>query len=242
MGRAKRCLIGQRFGRLVVEYETNPIAPKGGKPRVAWMCKCDCGNSAIVRSIDLLQGSTKSCGCLRKETSVAVNKKYNTYDLTGSFGIGYTLKSEQFFFDKEDYEIIKNYCWRLRKDGYLDAKSLDKTNKRILMHNLIMKSKYVDHVNGKGNDNRKSNLRKAAELYHFNTYNQMNKKIQSNNTSGHTGVVFAKDKSKWVAQIGVGCKRIYLGAFDYIDDAIKARKAAEEKYFGDWAYRKCQGG
>lgn len=36
---------------------------------------------------------------------------------------------------------------------------------------------------------------------------------------------------KWVAEIGVNRKKIHLGTFETFDDAIKARKEAEEKYF-----------
>jgi len=33
------------------------------------LCKCDCGNEKSVRLDDLLSGMTKSCGCLRRETT-----------------------------------------------------------------------------------------------------------------------------------------------------------------------------
>ena len=42
-------------------------------------------------------------------------KKYNTYDLSGEYGIGYTTKGEKFLFDLEDYEKIKDYCWCVDK-------------------------------------------------------------------------------------------------------------------------------
>lgn len=51
------------------------------------------------------------------------------------------------------------------------------------------------------------------------------------NTSGVTGVTFDKSRSKWMATIGLQGKRIFLGRFDKKEDAIKARKVAEEKYF-----------
>jgi len=36
---------------------------------VMWCCKCDCGNEPIVSSNDLIREHTRSCGCLRKETT-----------------------------------------------------------------------------------------------------------------------------------------------------------------------------
>lgn len=54
-------LKGQRFGRLVVIKRDGTI-----NRRATWRCKCDCGRRTVVRSIDLLSGNTKSCGCLGK--------------------------------------------------------------------------------------------------------------------------------------------------------------------------------
>lgn len=41
---------------------------------------------------------------------------------------------------------------------------------------------------------------------------------------------------KWIAQIGYKGKKIYLGSFLKFDDAVKVRKEAEEKYFGEYSY------
>lgn len=55
-------LLGARFGRLTV------IERSGSKGRfAAWLCQCDCGETARVRSVELTQGNTKSCGCLVEE-------------------------------------------------------------------------------------------------------------------------------------------------------------------------------
>ena len=66
--------------------------------------------------------------------------------------------------------------------------------------------------------------------------NAMNKVIVSNNTSGVTGVVWVKDMQQWRAEIKINTKTIYLGFFNNKDDAIAARKSAEEKYFGEYSY------
>ena len=41
--------------------------------------------------------------------------KLNKYDLTNNYGIGYTSKGDEFYFDMDDYERIKNFTWF--KDG-----------------------------------------------------------------------------------------------------------------------------
>lgn len=61
--KARRDLRGMRFGRLVVLSETDRRAQGG---TVVWRCQCDCGRTAEVSSRQLLNGYTKSCGCLSR--------------------------------------------------------------------------------------------------------------------------------------------------------------------------------
>lgn len=61
-----------------------------------------------------------------------------------------------------------------------------------------------------------------------------NKKIQTNNTSGHTGISFHKLKGQWYARISFKGKTYNLGYFDKIEDAIQARKEAEGKKFDEF--------
>ena len=64
-------------------------------------------------------------------------------------------------------------------------------------------------------------------------------KLQANNTSGHLGVTWDKKNGKWRAQIQVGGTNTHLGRFTNLDDAVAARKAAEQKYhpYRDPEYR-----
>ncbi len=55
---------GERFGRLVV---VSPAASKASGTR--WLCRCDCGAEIAVFTNALRNGHTRSCGCLRKESS-----------------------------------------------------------------------------------------------------------------------------------------------------------------------------
>ena len=66
MGKLKN-LTGQRFGKLTVIERADDKVTSSGKNYVQWKCKCDCGNIKIVYSSNLLNGTTQSCGCLRKD-------------------------------------------------------------------------------------------------------------------------------------------------------------------------------
>ena len=211
--------------------------------KVKWFCKCDCGNEKIISSSHLLgdnksHKSVKSCGCLLKEVGKR-QIKHNSYDLSGQYGIGYTENNEEFYFDLEDYDKIKNYFWKI-ENGYVIAYDRGSQHKKILMHNLILNHKGVDHIGGSmtKHDNRKQNLRIPPDDYSFETYNKMNQKISSNNKSGHTGVYLYNNK--WRAQIGIDKKIIYLGQFSDYESAVNAREKAEEKYYGEYSYNNSQ--
>ena len=95
----------------------------------------------------------------------------------------------------------------------------------------------IDHIHGKESkyDNRKSNLRVVTH-----SQNGMNRDLQSNNTSGVVGVSWFAKTNQWRAHIMVNRKFIHLGLFDKFEDAVKARKQAEEKYFGEFSYDNSQ--
>ena len=226
-------LVGQRFGRLtVVEKMPSPKNRHGPY----WKCGCDCGNEIVTRQYSLKCGETKSCGCLHKDICKNLGislKKHNIYDLTGEFGKGYTSKGEEFWFDKEDYDKIKDYCWYYNKNGYVIANVKPKS---IFLHRLVLGIPFkekgvdqdVDHIirplkGGLVFDNRKQNLRICTR-----SENCMNVK--------HKGIGKTK-YGKWSAQIKVNKKTIYLGVFETEELAIKARRDAEQIYYKDFAYK-----
>lgn len=83
----------------------------------------------------------------------------------------------------------------------------------------------IDHIDGNQLNNRIDNLRDTTVMQ-----NSWNCALSARNTSGYTGVRLSSSKKKWTAQIRVGDKCIYLGTYERIDDAVAARKAADEKY------------
>lgn len=227
-------LTGQKFGRLTVIKRAENHRSPNGQTRAQWLCMCDCGNPnpVIVTTSNLKRNNTMSCGCYQKERTSQTNKKYNTYDLSGEYGVGYLSNSnKQFYFDKCDYDKIKEYCW-LSSGEYIIARN---GNRNISLSRLIMgvinagNDILVDYKNHNTYDNRKCNLRIVDTQK-----NAMNKRLLNSNVSGVAGVRF--ENNKWVAYIKVNYKKIWLGSFDAFEDAVNARKAAEEKYFGEYSY------
>ena len=86
----------------------------------------------------------------------------------------------------------------------------------------------IDHINRNRSDNRITNLRDVSTKQ-----NLQNAGKYSHNTSGHPGVCWHKQHSKWVASIMHNQKSIHLGYFTDIEEALSARKAAEKLYWAD---------
>jgi hypothetical protein len=78
----------------------------------------------------------------------------------------------------------------------------------------------VDHINGDRSDNRIANLR-VVDAHG----NARNAKLRSDNSTGVSGV-YKNAHGSWVAQIGSGPNRKYLGSFGSIRQASIARKTA----------------
>lgn len=227
-------MMGMTFNRLTVIGK----APNDKRNHARWLCECSCGSKkpVITYGGNLRKGITKSCGCWVKEVVSAIgksNKRYNKYDLTGEYGIGYTFRDKPFYFDLEDYNRIKDYCWGYSGiDGYITTSV---NNKGICMHRLIMNcpsDMEVDHIYHVHHDNRKSQLRIVTS-----TQNMINKDLQSNNTSGVRGVSWNKNRQTWRAGLTYKLKTISK-SFKFKKDAIAFRKMLEIKYFGEYTFKK----
>lgn len=131
---------GERYGKLVAinQVESN------GNGEIQWLCKCDCGNTHVARQYQLLNGKTKSCGCLRHEIgkqrglsnkahglsytriyriwrgmmSRCYNTSSNRYSNYGAKGIEVC---------SEWHDLTNFYRWAI-SSGYSDELSLDRKN------------------------------------------------------------------------------------------------------------------
>jgi len=83
----------------------------------------------------------------------------------------------------------------------------------------------IDHINGIRHDNRWSNLRICNK-----SENGQNRKKSSNNTSGHPGVYWMAGRARWRVIITSKNKRMLVGDFQTIEEAVEARKKAKTEY------------
>ncbi len=131
-------LIGQKFDRLTVISE----APRHSG-LIAWLCRCDCGNTIIATTKGLRKGHTKSCGCLRasRAAQLAQQKRTHGEKRTRLYRIWSSMKSRCLYPRnigfaryggrgiavcdewKNSFETFRDWA---RANGYADGLTLDR--------------------------------------------------------------------------------------------------------------------
>ena len=88
-------------------------------------------------------------------------------------------------------------------------------------------TKHIDHINHNELDNRLGNLREVSQAE-----NNLNNSKRRDNKTGVTGVWYntANKYKRYMAELHINKKRVYLKAFLTIDEATKARKKQEKIY------------
>lgn len=200
-------LTNQQFGHLTAIKDTG----KRYKGCSIWLCQCDCGNTCEVTSNHLNTGHTTSCG----------GGDHRRDDLTGQrFGRLVVLE----YVERRGCHSM----WKCQCD----------------CGNTIITSAHslkLGRTKSCGCLNTEVRSKTAKDRFGFVDGTSLcgissNRKLNKNNRSGVRGVTFDKKRNKWVAQITFQRKNHSLGRYDTKEEAIEARKAGEEKYYG--SYRK----
>ncbi len=59
-------IVGQRFGKLLVQAEAPTLRTPGGYRKRVFSCLCDCGRTVVVHMGNLRSGTSRSCGCVKR--------------------------------------------------------------------------------------------------------------------------------------------------------------------------------
>lgn len=150
------------------------------------------------------------------------------------------IAGREVLYDAEDADIVESAGWLLCRSGeifYVRRRAYSPQGAQIgyeHLHRMIAncpEGYFVDHINGNGLDNRRSNLRICTHAE-----NMRNRRIHRNNKSGYKGVYFDPSRGgRWRAQIRAKGKKHCLGSFDSPESAYKAYLAASKALHGSFA-------
>lgn len=160
--------------------------------------------------------------------SGGINKRSDqNYAIEGDVAYIFTVDTRgnrkgAFKIDAEDVDVVIKYKWAYN-DNYRYVKSNNCPEKRL--HRYLTgakKGEVVDHINRDPTDNRKSNLRVCSQ-----STNCINRRIQTNNTTGYRGVVARR--GKFYSVVKRNRKTYYVGgSYKTAEEANEARIAYME--------------
>lgn len=187
---------------LGIQFTTNKKTYK----RRYGLFKCFCGNEFRCKITDVKSKNTKSCGCLK-------NNNQTTHG----------LRSHRLY---RTWDGMMQRCFNQKRLNYKNygAKGISVCDRWLDVSNFIedmyptfQEGLSIDRIDTKGNY-EPNNCRWATKI--LQSRNTV--KIRITNTSGYKGVTSIKRTNKFVSQIGVNSKKIYLG---YFNTALKAAEA-----------------
>ncbi len=197
----QRDISGERFGKLTALRPTSKRSRNGS---TMWLCRCDCGNKLQVDLGQLMAGSRKSCGCLgHPQRKDFIGKRFGRLFVTAYEG-----------------KWAGMHRWRC---------ICDCGNETVVGQTLLQtgKTKSCGCLQAMvGRENLE--LREGTSVTRLRAIK--NGCLIRTNTSGYNGVYFNKKSGRWIAQITFQGTTRYLGSFDLLVDAVKARQRGEEIY------------
>lgn len=136
--------------------------------------------------------------------------------------------SGYFLIDLEDFGFVRNYTWsRLDngREGYVYRRVMcDNKMSSVYLHRELMgltdEELTVDHIDGDGLNNRKSNLRIVTQ--------QGNNRNRRGNPKNY---YYNKKDGKWAVNLSINNKTVYFGSYETEEEAEDEAKRVREKYY-----------
>jgi hypothetical protein len=148
-----------------------------------------------------------------------------------TIGIKHKLYGEYVtcLFDLSDYELIKQYTFRICSHGYVQCRKKRTKDKFLMVHNVLMnppEGKEVDHIKGNRQDNRRSQMRNCTHQQNTQNRHGINK---------CPGIYLDKRLQRYYAQVKINGKNKQIGMFKEYSEAVNARNQAVKQHYGEYA-------
>jgi hypothetical protein len=142
-------------------------------------------------------------------------------------------KGKHALVDAEDYDRLMKHKWTASSSGPKCYAQRNEKGHSILMHREIMKAPkgmVVDHIDGNGLNNCKSNLRICTQGQ--NNYNGRPR----GRTSGFKGVSYDRARGKYKAYVWENGRTVVLGRYASQLEAAQVRDLRAVQLHGEYAY------
>jgi hypothetical protein len=177
-----------------------------------WVCRCECGTTREILGASLRKGLTQSCGCLNKEI-VSKNSYVHGERKSRLYSIWHNMKQRcgnpkhmhYSFYGALGISVcpawneFTNFKTWADSSGYTESLTIDRI---------------------KGDQGYRPDNCRWADT----TLQARNQKVRSTNTSGHAGVSYVSRLNKYASYLTVAYKKVSLGHFSTLEEAIEARK------------------
>lgn len=205
-------LVNQKFGRLKVMSKSG----KNKHGKTLWLCHCECGNTTNVSTSDLRNSHTKSCGCLNAVRIKSGNNYRHGKINSPEYG---------------PWTAMRARCHNPNSKAYLNygGRGIEVCNRWDTFSN------FLEDMGPRPTMKHTIERRDVNGNYEPSNCYWLEKIKQARNTrvtnSRDCGVTLDQ-YDKWRVRITVDKKRIHVGKFEDKEEAIKARREAEIKYWG----------
>lgn len=186
-----------------------PTEKSSQKCRFA-LYKCHCGTEFRTQPRYIANGHTKSCGCYNRQRLSESKTKH---------GLAY-------------HRIYKVWCDmvnrcnnnKCRSYKYYGGRGITVCERWLKVENFIedMYPTFIEGLTIDRENNDKGYYKDNCRWVDRATQQQNTRRLQSNNKSGFRGVCFKKRANKWIAELRVNRKYVYIGSFTDLIDAAKA--------------------
>jgi hypothetical protein len=203
---------GERYGRLVGIKSL--VKQKGHS---LWLWKCDCGNQKSVLLVNVRRGLVKSCGCLNIER-LTKHGMSNHWLYSTFCGIKNRCNNPK----NKKYPLYGGRDIRCLFNTFEEFSCYVQTLPNFSRVQELGLS--VNRIDNEGNY-KVGNLEWASYQKQ-----EANKRLSKNNTSGYEGVGYIKKRNKWGMCLQISGRKAITGSYDTLEEAIRARKKAEQEY------------
>ena len=203
---------GDVFGRLTVKQSYHS---KSSSEKWMHLCICECGQEKIAYGNHLKSGSTVSCGCFKYDSFISTVTKHSDHG------------SRTYMI----WKGIRRRCNNKNDSAYhryggAGIKVCDEWSDY---------SKFLEDMGECGEGMSIDRIEGSKGYYKENcrwatcTQQARNRKSRTDLPKG----IKVLPSGRFAVSICANYKNHYVGSFDCVDSAIKARKDAEDKYWGD---------